>query len=135
MFVVCVNSKYRFCRYGKTCDKIHICENSQTCRDRYCDKRHPVRCYYFDRYNRCKFGNFSSYFHAATKEQKLEKEVSKLKIEISDLKLKNIDMHEKINKITERKIEHPKDCGVTVVSNMDFKTLVWQNSFYNCDKC
>ena len=138
MFVVCFNSKYGFCQYGKTCDKIHftdICENSQACQERYYDKRHPVRCYYFDRYNKYKFGHFCSYFHAETKEQKLEKMVSKLKIEISDLKLKNIDLQEKINKMTERKVVHVKDGGVTDDSNMDLQTLIQQNSFYNCDKC
>ena len=51
MYVVCQRSKYGFCKYGKRCNKIHftdICEKNDTREEKYCDKRHPVMCSYFD---------------------------------------------------------------------------------------
>ena len=47
--IVCLKSKYGFCRYGRKCDKIHftdICENVKDCSGYQCDKRHPIACYY-----------------------------------------------------------------------------------------
>ena len=48
MFVVCMNSKYGYCRFGKKCSKIHftdICEDNGKCKEKYCDKRHPLACF------------------------------------------------------------------------------------------
>ena len=138
MFVVCFNSKYGFCKYGKTCDKIHftdICEKSQECKERYCDKRHPSRCYFFETFERCKFGNFCSYFHKETREGKLEKEVQKLKSEITKLKHNNLKLQNKINKHSESKEEQIDDKDLDDETNMDLETLIRQNSFHYCDNC
>ena len=50
MYVVCQNGKYGHCKFGKKCDKIHftdVCEQNESCKENFCDKRHPVRCYFF----------------------------------------------------------------------------------------
>ena len=67
MYVVCLKSKYGFCKYGKHCDKIHFTDERETlekCTEKYCDKRHPQLCYYFEKYNRCKFSIYCSFKHA-----------------------------------------------------------------------
>ena len=92
MFLVCQNSKYGFCKYGKKCDKIHftdVCEINKNCIEKYCDKRHPFRCHFFDKFGRCKFGTFWSYWDCESRVICLEKEVSKLLQEITLLKVDN----------------------------------------------
>ena len=45
-FVVCITSKYGFCKCLRKCDKIHysdICEDHKCDGDK-CDKRHPSDC-------------------------------------------------------------------------------------------
>ena len=128
MFVVSVNSKYGFCRYGKTFDKIHftnIGENSQECtKERYCDKRHPVRCYFFDKYGRCKVGNCSVHIFIKKPEKYcIIKYVAKLKREISDLTHENLKLKDELNKITESNKEHFYNDGVKDF-NMDLETLI-----------
>ena len=104
MFVVCINSKYGFCYYGRKCDKIHfseICE-VRNCLGLKCDKRHPIVCHYFRKYGRCKFGLFCSYKHNNIKnnssERQLEKEVDELRDEITVLKLNVKELTERLDK-------------------------------------
>ena len=57
MAVTCLRSKFDFCKFGNQCEKIHfidICENGR-CVGKQCDKRHPVVCFFFEKYGRCKF--------------------------------------------------------------------------------
>ena len=66
MFVVCLNNKYGFCKYGKKCDKIHltdVSDDNEKCKEKHCDKRHPAKYYYFDTHGRCKFGKYCMYMH------------------------------------------------------------------------
>ena len=88
--VVCQNNKYGYFKYGRKCDKIHltdICEQNECCRETYqCDKRHPYRCSYFDKYGSCKFGSFCAYTHVESKETQLQKEIRKTNNDIIHLK-------------------------------------------------
>ena len=86
----CLRSKFGFCKFGRRCDKTHFTEvcDDQYCRGNNCDKRHPVVCFFFRVYGRCKFGTFCEYGHPMKKEQKLEDDVKALKLEVSDLKNK-----------------------------------------------
>ena len=104
MFVVCLKSKYGFCKHGRTCDKIHftdICENVRGCSGYQCDKRHPMACYYFENYKRCKFNSFCSYRHDINiidvEEDNLKKEVENLKKEVTHLKIKVTCMAKKLD--------------------------------------
>ena len=93
--IVCLKSKYGFCKYGRNCDKINltdICENVKDCSGYQCDKRHPIACYYFKKYNMCKLNFFCSYMHHTdivhSEENKLQIEVKKLKDEVANLQIK-----------------------------------------------
>ena len=109
MFVVCQNSKYGYRKYGKKCDKIHftdVCEINENCGKKYCDKRHPFRCHFFDKFGRCKFGTFCSYWHTVNV---LEREVSKLPKEISVFKCDNNKLQEKISALKTNRNETCKN--------------------------
>ena len=149
MFVVCQNNKYGFCRHGKKCEKIHltdICEQNESCRQTYwCDKRHPYRCYYFERYKRCKFGSFCAYSHVKNKEMLLEIEIKKLNDDIVDLKNKNIELMAKLEEISQSHISEKPEIGnyedasgnivETNLINVDLATIIRENSWHRCEKC
>ena len=88
MTVECLRSKFGYCRLGNICKNIHyseICEKT-CCAGTNCEKRHPVPCFYFNRFRRCKFGEFCAYRHNNTKEQGLQEELKILRTEFNDLK-------------------------------------------------
>ena len=86
MIVVCLRSKYGYCKHNQVCDKVHftdICE-SPTCTGEKCDKRHPVTCYYYDNFGMCKFGEYCSYYHAKEEiDEKVDDKESELKEKLS----------------------------------------------------
>ena len=151
MFEVCQRSKYGFCKFGKKCDKIHfsdICEDNDRCTEKYCDKRHPIRCFFFDTYGRCKFGTFCSYLYEENIEIQLRKEIAKLRAEIDKLKRKNKEtskMLERTSKSYQHSIENkefreiPNSDKTTINSsdliNVSLQTLIRESSGYQCDLC
>ena len=53
MYIVCQNAKYGCGKRGKKCDQIHltdICEKNELCREKFCDKWHPIGCFYYKKY-------------------------------------------------------------------------------------
>ena len=53
--------KYRHCKFSETCRKFHSkenCEKNNDCETFKCLKRHPRSCRYFEKFRRCKFGDF-----------------------------------------------------------------------------
>lgn len=100
---VCDKNKFGFCRFRDTCRYKH---NNTTCDDVYCEiysceKRHPRKCNYFQRYSRCKFGEFCKYSHVTLskigeKESTFE---NKFVMEITELKSKNDDLKKEIQLI------------------------------------
>ena len=65
---VCQHNKYGFCKYQLTCRMKHvneICEKSN-CEIHKCTQRHPIRCKYYQDYQRCKFGSYCYYRHEET---------------------------------------------------------------------
>ena len=89
-----MNSKYGYCKFGKKCGKIHfsdVCEKID-CTGRYCDRRHPIPCFFFEKYKMCKFGTYCSYKHTRqttlSERKDMEKEVESLKMEVVELKTK-----------------------------------------------
>ena len=65
MDTVCVHFKYGYCKFGEKCRKYHntiICHD-ESCEERTCQKRHPKKCHYFQRYSMCKFGDYCLYDH------------------------------------------------------------------------
>ena len=97
MFVEGLKSKYGFYKYCRKCDKIHftdICENVKDCSGYQCDKRHPIACYYFKKYNMCKFNSFCSYRHHT---DTVHSEENKLQIEIKELKDEVANLQEKVS--------------------------------------
>jgi len=154
MVVVCLRSKFGYCKFGRNCDKKHyseVCDSSESCIGKQCDKRHPVDCNFFRNYGRCKFGTFCAYRHPLTKEQKLEKEVRNLKEEVTDLKEKVNSLFEmlKYKEVEEIKISsdnttveveetESKEPQKETETKDDAKTLediIRENSEVMCDKC
>ena len=82
MGMVCKNTKYGFRKYGKKCDQVHftdICEENELSSEKYCDKRHPITCFDFKKYGKCKFGEYFSYNHQDEVEENINNQVKKLK--------------------------------------------------------
>ena len=101
MYLVCLNSKYGFCKYGKCCDKIHLtdeCKNLLKCTEKYCDKRHPQVCFYFEKYGRCKFNSDCSYSHHDTNIKEISQKTTFSEIEEEVVKLKHdvVSLEEKV---------------------------------------
>jgi len=97
--MVCLRSKFGFCRFGKQCQMTHYSESCEEkhCTGNNCDKRHPIVCYFFKRFGRCKFGVFCAYRHEKSKEQIQQEELESLRNEVNDLKkeIKQINPEEK----------------------------------------
>ena len=106
MFIVCQNSKYGSCRYRKRFEKIHftdICVPNQECREKWCcDTRHPNICYYFEKFERCKFWTYCEYMHMESIYwNKALQKIEILKTDISHLKNKNEELERKITSVSE----------------------------------
>ena len=92
------------------------------CTGEMCDKRHPVTCFYFDKYGMCKFGSFCAYFHFETKckdeteettakESKdvvtdMENKVNSLIVEVTELKTIVKNLTSKLEKLEETERLH-----------------------------
>ena len=100
MAVECLRSKFGYCRLGNLCKNIHfsICEKI-SCAGTKCEKRHPVPCFYYNRFARCKFGEFCAYRHNKTKEQVLEEELETLRNEFNDMKKEIDELFDKMSKL------------------------------------
>ena len=57
-------------------------------KEKHCDIRHPIKCYYFDTYERCKLGKYCMYMHSESEESKLKNYIVRLNSEIVALKNK-----------------------------------------------
>ena len=102
MYIVCQNAKYGCCKRGKKCDQIHltdICEKKLLCREKFCDKWHPIGCFYYKKYGKCKFGEYCSYKHASKVKENLWKQVKKLGEKVIDLTNTVKIMKSKLEKI------------------------------------
>ena len=86
--MICLRSKFGFCRFGQQCQMTHFSEScvEKSCTGNNCDKRHPIACIFFERFGRCKFGVFCAYRHDKSKEQIQQEEVNSLREEVDVLK-------------------------------------------------
>ena len=62
---VCTHFKFGFCKFGERCNKKHLKEICQTedCKLKTCNKRHPKICKFFSVNQVCKFGDACCYKH------------------------------------------------------------------------
>ena len=60
-----------------------IHEKNDTSEAKYCDKRHPVMCSYFENYEKFEFSLFCEYNHSERIDNNFERDVEILKKEIS----------------------------------------------------
>ena len=103
---VCLFNMYGFCKFRETCHKTHfkeICED-ESCETSNCFKRHPVKCKYFEIYNRCKFGSFCLFSHKTTDVKSLD-EVEELKVRNATLE-KHVDKLENEIKVCNARLEN-----------------------------
>ena len=100
---VCKNNKFGFCKFKDTCRFHHIntiCDTIK-CDIQFCEKRHPRKCKYFDKYSRCKFGIFCKYSHVTLSKNSETGHTSNIELdmEIIELKKKNEEMKKEIDLI------------------------------------
>ena len=139
MAVVCIRSKFGFCKFDRNCVNIHyteVCYDTH-CRGGECEKRHPVVCSFFRNYGRCKFGNYCAYRHPLSKEHKLDNEVKTLKSELNEVKQKLEIMTAKIEKLdkTDKTAESvvQEKVVVTTAEKMDDEVPQEQQEKTLCD--
>ena len=106
---VCQYDYKGYCKYGNGCLNTHFIEicNDKECRDSFCAKRHPRKCYYYLTQGNCKFNENCKYLHeivTINKNENLEIENNSLKEEIKGLKEKLVNSENKLN----MEVEHNK---------------------------
>ena len=111
METLCTFNKYGHCKFGVKCRQFHtkeVCEN-ENCDSARCSKRHPRKCKFYERYQRCKFTEFCSYSHKTTEfsvnEDLLEDMKSRLETLEKDMKEKDITINALNDKIDETRKE------------------------------
>ena len=97
-------NQFGHCKYLSRCRNRHVdivCEDKE-CEMSVCEKRHPLKCKYFENFGRCRF-NPCSYLHVDVdtdvksdvkeKDSNLEKQITDIKSEIEQLRklLSNVD--------------------------------------------
>ena len=70
------------------------------CENKKCFKRHPRNCKFFDKYNRCKFGDYCAFDHRENP-QVVENKIMKIRVEVLENDLNEerneiIDLREKV---------------------------------------
>ena len=81
---ICKFNQFGFCKFLSHCRRHHVNEIClEMCNNCNCPKRHPKTCKFFEKYNRCKFGEYCAFAH---KENPLVKEINTLKINEQILK-------------------------------------------------
>jgi hypothetical protein len=100
--IVCRHYMYGFCKFGETCRKQHAKETCQEmfCENENCLKRHPRNCKFYDKYSRCKFGDYCAFAHRENP-QLVENKIMKIKVEVLENDLNEerndiIDLKEKV---------------------------------------
>ena len=110
---VCQHYKFGFCKFANKCKYIHVKELciERSCEKSNCNKRHPVTCFFYRQFNRCKFGSFCLYSHQDNERKKkindLENKITNLEEKVGKLEKKlkkQADLENKI-KALERKVE------------------------------
>ena len=113
MAVVCLKSKFGYCKFGSRCENIHykeVCEKDvKFCIGKLCEKRHPVFCKFFQQFGRCKFGEFCSYRHTYNKENKTERKVDEMKFEIKELKSEVVELKTEVTELKTEVVELKTD--------------------------
>ena len=101
MAIICKYYKFGFCKFLSQCRKQHYNEECQEidCNIENCPRRHPKICKYFEKYNRCKFGEYCAFAH---RENPLVTEIRKLKIKFDSLAE---DLNDKKNEVFDLKVK------------------------------
>ena len=98
---ICQYNKYGFCKFLSQCRDQHcneVCQESN-CESRNCPRRHPKICQYFERYNRCKFGEYCAFAH---RENLIVTEIKKMKIKYDTLE---VELNDKRNEVFDLKVK------------------------------
>ena len=108
--VICQRNKFGHCKFGNSCINIHLketCENTN-CRSYSCEKRHPKKCTWFNKYGRCKFSP-CSYRHD------IQNSSFGNNSEIVDIKERLVKIEETLSNVTEQlrfQSDLPFECEV-----------------------
>ena len=84
---VCRFNQFGYCKFGNSCFRKHvnsICENVR-CFKPDCELRHPKKCRYFFQFSYCKFGDYCRFKHEEIRNDGIDKEIEKLRLEIDKL--------------------------------------------------
>ena len=89
---ICQFHQVGHCKFAVNCDKTHtpVTCDSFPCLDSECDRRHPIRCKYFDLYGRCRYAEQCSYlhFHGHDQAARTRNEIQMIVQEVAELKQK-----------------------------------------------
>ena len=84
---VCRFNQFGYCKFGNSCFRKHvnsICENVR-CFKPDCELRHPKKCRYIFQFSYCKFGEYCKFKHEDIRNDGIDKEIEKLRLEIDKL--------------------------------------------------
>jgi hypothetical protein len=125
----CSFNKFGFCKYGGKCRKTHyseICEQSFCENIKYCEKRHPRRCYFYCAYGFCKFGNNCQFRHEhqhskppAKKDTRLEEENRVLKKELFEVNEKHESLKVQLDNLMENQLKNEDRNKDSVANEID----------------
>ena len=149
---VCQNNKFGYCKFDNTCRYHHIntvCDTIK-CDTESCEKRHPKKCKYIDRYSRCKFGIFCKYSHVTLSKNSENEDTSKVELHMEIIELKNKneeirreidllkrDIYQIIRENSEMKkvielLKEKKTEEIDIISNNDKNE---GEKHFKCDEC
>ena len=129
---VCKYNQSGYCKYQSRCRFRHvntICEDEE-CNNKSCENSHPKLCTYFEKFGRCKFGDFCKFSHL-----KLAKTHS------DDVKTKLIQLEDKVNEqqdeisILKDEIKGLKNLLQTFQKDVDDAKESKNISTFKCDMC
>ena len=120
---ICLFNKFGYCRFGKKCSSPHnntLCKTNQ-CPIWNCEKRHPIKCRYFESFRMCKFTTFCKYSHEIESiVNVLDDEVKNSKIAILEKSLTDLRINFQLISKQIANIEeqiHFKDSEIEILSD------------------
>ena len=160
---ICNHFKYGYCKFKEACQKVHVtgeCKKLSSCKDKYCNTRHPKICKRFSLEKFCKFGEDCAYLHlqdlvpqGETENEKcsqdtksslnevkielLEGEVKTLKLELKKLKAITEKLYEKVKDIKSTKLLERDQEKETIPAkeNVPSKEKIPERMKFKCEKC
>ena len=136
---VCLYNQKGYCKYGNTFRNLHVNEKFDitTCDGSQCSKRHPKSCFYFEKYKKCKFGNYCKFSHECDQRnpedeteinimktiiKSQEDKIAKLETDIDEVKSNLVDLSKKFEELSSLKSDQNLDIFQCAFCEKNYKT-------------